>query len=211
MGDLYPYNSCFKTLTKYNILPKINLKTMSLRKDVRKYILPINELLGVFKGKQFDTCLDVGAGTGIFMELFYDNGVIKTGTGSEVDPSYFRKLNKDLEITSKEAIGEKKFDIIMVNDVLHHVIGDKKEFLYDYINKNLKPGGYVFVKDMNNRNFFFKNMNRLHDMIMARQIISEISPANLKEALKNDFDVVTEGTKRVVWYDHYWVLFKSKK
>ena len=44
-------------------------------------------------------------------------------------------------------------------------------------------GGYVFIKEMNNRNILYKYFSRFHDLIMAGDIINEISVDEVKDIL----------------------------
>ncbi len=180
---------------------------MNLRKYLRKKILPLKDILDCFKGMKFEHALDIGAGTGLFLEIFYDHGIIRRGIGVETNERYFRKINDNLSIVNVEKIDGNQFDLILFNDVLHH-IDNKKEFIRRYTANYLIDGGYVFVKEMNNRNIIYKYFSRFHDLIMAGVIIQEITVEELKNILIN-YDIVFEGNKRIILYDHYWILFKN--
>ena len=129
-----------------------------MRKYLRRKIVPLAELLDIFKELQFENCLDVGAGTGLFLEFFYENKVIRKGIGTEINCNYFRKINDDLYIAGIDEIKKEKFDLIIFNDVLHHVT-NKKDFIEKYIDSYLKNGGCIFVKEMNDRNLLCKYFN----------------------------------------------------
>ena len=64
---------------------------MNLRKCLRKKILPLKDILDCFKGMKFEYALDIGAGTGLFLEIFYDHGIIRRGIGVETMQSIFEK------------------------------------------------------------------------------------------------------------------------
>ncbi len=180
---------------------------MSLRKYLRKKILPLRDILDCFKEMNFENALDIGAGTGLFLELFYDHGIIKRGIGVETSQQYFRKINDRLSIVGVEEIDNIQFDLILFNDVLHHV-RNKEEIIRKYTSNYLRSGGYVFVKEVDNRNLLYKYFSRLHDLIIAREIIREISSNEIKDILGN-FALACEGRKRIFLYDHYWVLLRK--
>jgi len=183
------------------------MNLIQIKKSLRKKIFPSDEIITLLKKHNFKSCLDVGSGTGFFLETLYEKEIIKTGVGIEVDEKYFRKINKDLEIFSKEDLDKtnKTFDLIVFNDVLHH-IDQKKPFIDDYV-KLLSKDGYLFIKDMNPKNPFCKYFNRLHDLIFAQEIIKEITQNELVNHL-NTFTLSDEGTKRIFLYDHYYLLLK---
>ena len=180
---------------------------MNLRKWVRKKILPLKDILDCFKGMKFEYALDIGAGTGLFLEIFYNHGIIKRGIGVETSRRYLRKINDQLSIIGVEELGSEKFDLILFNDVLHH-IENKKEFIRRYASNCLVRGGYVFIKEMNNRNILCKYFSRFHDLIMAREFIQEISVDEVKDILVN-YEIIFEGNKRILLYDHYWIILKK--
>jgi 2-polyprenyl-3-methyl-5-hydroxy-6-metoxy-1,4-benzoquinol methylase len=127
---------------------------MSLRKTLRPYILPLQEILADFQGMQFARALDIGAGTGLFLELFHRYGIIQRGLGVETNRQYFRKINEDLAIVGVDDIAGERFDLILFNDVLHHV-DNKEELIRRYAADFLVDGGQVFVKEVDNRNLLY--------------------------------------------------------
>jgi 2-polyprenyl-3-methyl-5-hydroxy-6-metoxy-1,4-benzoquinol methylase len=180
---------------------------MNLRKCLRKKILPLKDILDCFKGMEFENALDIGAGTGLFLEILYNHGIIKRGIGVETTERYLRKINEQLAIVGVEEIDGQQFDLILFNDVLHHV-DNKQELIRKYASNYLVSGGYVFVKEVDLRNIFCRYFSRLHDLIMAGEFIQEISLNEVKEILSN-FEIVFGGQKRILLYDHYWVLLRK--
>jgi hypothetical protein len=61
---------------------------------------------------------------------------------------------------------------------------------------------------MNNRNILCKYFSRFHDLIIAREFIQEISVDDVKDILFN-YEIIFEGNKRILLYDHYWILLKK--
>ena len=180
---------------------------MSIRKSLRQHIVPLEDLNLFFSSYKLTTCLDVGCGTGLWPEYLLEKGIIASCDGVEIHSKYFRQ-EKNLKITpASELPNDKTYDLVSFFDVLHHV-DDKENFLKNYINKYGKKGTLIFIKEMSPQNIFFKSMNRLHDLLMARQIISEVSMGELVTKL-NYCELVASGTKRIAWYDHYWCLFRK--
>jgi 2-polyprenyl-3-methyl-5-hydroxy-6-metoxy-1,4-benzoquinol methylase len=180
---------------------------MNFRKWAREKILPLNDILECFKGMTFEYALDIGAGTGLILEIFYNHGIIKQGIGVETSRRYLRKINDQLSIIGVEELGSEQFDLILFIDVLHH-LENKQEFIRRYASNCLVKGGYIFIKEMSNRNRLYKYFSRFHDLIIAREFIKEISVNEAKNILYN-YDVIFEGNKRIFLYDHYWILFKN--
>lgn len=178
-----------------------------LRKYLRQFILPWDDLLAVFSGRKFARALDVGAGTGLVLETLYAHNIIAQGIGVEVNGKYFRKINDDVVIIDAKELDGDSFDLIIFFDVLHHV--HNKDAFISYYLKMLRKGGTVLVKEMDNRNLIYTYYNKLHDLIMARELIEEISPEAL-ERLLPDFQVAARGRKRIFLYDHYWRIFQAK-
>lgn len=179
---------------------------INIRKKLREVIFPAKDILPVFSGLKFSSALDVGAGTGYFLELLYSQNIIRAGDGIEVNPKYFRRINRDLEITSEDGIN-KQYDLLIFNDVLHHV-ENKQDLLRRHIQSFLKKNGYVFIKDMNPQNLICKWHNRIHDLVFAGERIREISPQELLSILPSDLNIVAQGQKRIFLYDHYFYLFE---
>ena len=183
---------------------------MNLRKQLRKHILPMENIISVLKNSKYRNVLDVGSGTGLFLEELYLNGIISNGIGVDINPKYHREINKELKIVGPGYLDSgKKFDLIMFNDVLHHT-RNKILFLTKYINTFLTHNGYIFIKEMNNKDIFCKYFNRLHDLIVARQLISEISQEEVLEELGDRFYLLASGSKRIFLYDHYFIFLRAK-
>lgn len=181
---------------------------MKLRGYLRTKIFPFAEMKYVLGGYRFETCLDVGAGSGIFLELLYNNGLIQRGTGIEIEQKYFRSINRDLSIVGEDSLKDQKFDLIMFNDVLHHV-ADPKKFVWKYLSAFLKENSFVMVKEMSDSHIIYKYFNRIHDLFFAGQWIKEVSRDYLTEQIFKEFEVIRSAEKKVLLYDHYCILFRA--
>ena len=177
----------------------------SLRKKIRYYIFPLNDIINLIGDKKFNTALDVGAGTGFMLEQLYHRGIIKSGYGVEVKPQYYEQKNINITIGPPDKI-EKKYELIIFCDVLHHV-RDKEDFMSNYIQKYLAPHGYVLIKDMNPKKVLYKYFNRLHDLIFSFEIIKEISTQQIEFFFKNE-NILNKGEKKIFLYDHYYYFIQ---
>lgn len=156
----------------------------------------------------FENCLDVGAGSGIFLEHLHAAGLIRKGTGVEVKGSCLRTINQDLRILSRDQLKNEKFDLIMFNDVLHHVV-DPAAMIRQYAACFLKEHAFIFIKEMDDSSRLCTYFNRFHDLLMAGQWISEVPRRHLMRHMPEGFAVVKESRKRMFLYDHYFVLFRE--
>jgi 2-polyprenyl-3-methyl-5-hydroxy-6-metoxy-1,4-benzoquinol methylase len=180
-----------------------------LRKTFRDIIFPKKEIVHLLSDKTFDNVLDIGAGTGFFLEVIRDHKIARSGYGVEVNSTYFRALDENFKIgPESEVTGP--YDLVVFNDVLHHV-KDKTSFLKRYLDpSHLKPTTMVLIKDMRPENKLFKYFNRLHDLVFAGESISEISQDEVESILADRFNVCGKGRSRIFLYDHYYTLFKCK-
>ena len=197
-------------IIRYRIDYKIPRKNimLQLRKKVREFIFPSEQVLESLKNLTFQSVLDVGAGTGFFLEFIDKNFSIKKGIGVEVNPSYFRKLNNRIEILSSVPENE-QFDLICFNDVLHHVKDrNSYDIVTSYSEQYLKPGGHILIKDMSPEKFLYRNFNKVHDFIFSQEFIKDINPSEIEDICKAGFNIILKGEKRIFLYDHYFYLLK---
>jgi len=180
-----------------------------IKAALRPLILPLDKISQSLKDISFSSVLDVGCGSGIFLREIKDRYSPKTLRGVDL-PETLHKCEHNIVITHPDKLQiDEKFDLITFIDVLHHV-KDKEAFLNDYINRHLQKGGYVLIKEMRPDNLLCKLFNRFHDLISAREIISEISEKEVLDYFRS-YEVISENRNRVFLYDHYWILFRQKE
>jgi 2-polyprenyl-3-methyl-5-hydroxy-6-metoxy-1,4-benzoquinol methylase len=130
------------------------------------------DMLYNFIPNKVSNVLDIGAGTGFFLENITKKIPMQHALGVEVNEKYFIQ-NERFLITDSENIPDIEFDMLSFVDVLHHVT-NKELFVKNYL-CYIKNGGYILIKDMNPEKFIYKWFNRLHDLIFAREFIQEIT------------------------------------
>ena len=183
---------------------------MSARKFLRQFILPTDLICDILGTRQYSRILDVGAGTGLFLETMHQRGIIQSGLGIETKPGFHKVINSNLSISGIDGLKDSdRFDLITFVDVLHHV-QDWQSLIGSYADQYLSEGGCVFIKDMSPDNWFCKNFNRLHDLIFAGELIHEAHPEDIKNFMAEKYELNVQSAKRIGPYDHYLLQFTSK-
>jgi 2-polyprenyl-3-methyl-5-hydroxy-6-metoxy-1,4-benzoquinol methylase len=105
---------------------------------------------------------------------------------------------------------QEKFDVVALIDVMHHVPPASQRQLLQLTAEHMKPGGLLLYKDMVNRPFWRATSNRLHDLILARQLIHYAPITNI-EAWAADFGLVLIEGKTInrLWYGHELRVFRN--
>lgn len=188
-----------------------------MKNKFRRYIFPEKEILDSLEtimDKRPMSILDVGCGSGWFLSAVLEIAPLRSyGIGIEVDSRYFSsvKLDNDKKMTiqGETALTNEQFDLIMFNDVLHH-IKEKKNFLLHYLER-LRVSGYVLIKDMCADNIVCKYWNRLHDKILSGDSIDETSVEEVEQILSfsNGFERKCCNRKKILLYDHFWCIYKK--
>ena len=175
----------------------------NLRKWIRGFIFPTQDVLSLFESQPKLKVLDVGAGTGFLGELFLNNQIAKKVVGTEKNKKYFQHSKDGLTISSPDQI-DGLFDLIVFNDVLHHV-PEKKEFFEFHLQKFSKPGSLVLIKEMSTKSKLCMYWNRFHDLVFANESISEL-PETEAENMLSSMQIIKRGRRRIFLYDHYYYL-----
>lgn len=161
-------------------------------------------------GKKKGSILDIGCGTGAFLQTM-KNGAWEI-TGLEPDENARRKAGElyGLHLDASEKLfllPHESFDAITMWHVLEHV-----HDLHSYINqiKNLlKPGGFFFVAVPNYTCFdeeIYKEFWAAYDV--PRHLF-HFSPSSIKELLSlHGLGVISE---KPMWYDSFYVSMLSEK
>ncbi|MBP9687774.1 class I SAM-dependent methyltransferase [Candidatus Woesebacteria bacterium] len=88
--------------------------------------------------------LDIGAATGVFLDIFKEHGWETWGVEPSASAEFAREKGHQIENTTLEKSSlKRKFDLIVANHVLEH-IENPKTFMQE-IKKRLVPGGYVYI------------------------------------------------------------------
>lgn len=111
--------------------------------------------------------------------------------------------------TVQQGLPDDQYDAVCLIDVLHHVPPDAQERAFKDAAARVLPGGVLVYKDMADRPLACAAMNRLHDLIMARQWIRYV-PIERAEAWAADAGLVPHhrSDTRMLWYAHELRVFR---
>ena len=161
-------------------------------------------------GKSIGSLLDVGCGTGAFLNTMHQSGWQITGL--EPDETARRKAkelyNLDLETPEKLfSLPGNSFDAITMWHVLEHV-----HELHRYIEtlKNLlKPGGKLFIAVPNYTSYDAKAYKEFWAAYDVPRHLYHFSPASMRTLLAmHNMEVIS---MKPMWYDSFYVSMLSEK
>lgn len=161
--------------------------------------------------------LDIGCGTGALLLRAAMEGKVSTGLGIDVfDPALALarsaweqqqascpdvSLQFERHVSPAELNGT--WEAVVMIDVIHHVpVPDQEAFMRAAM-RRVAAGGRMIYKDMCQRPFWKRGMNRLHDLVMARQWIHELPLEKARRwALEEGLVLVQEQHYSRIWYGH---------
>lgn len=101
------------------------------------------------------------------------------------------------------------FDVVAIVDVMHHVPPAAQRSVIESAAARLRPGGRLIYKDMVRRPRWRAAMNRLHDLVMARQWIHYAAIADVERwAADAGLAVVERAAASRWWYGHELRVFE---
>ncbi|WP_028982197.1 class I SAM-dependent methyltransferase [Sporocytophaga myxococcoides] len=196
-------------------LPRTNFID-TLKIAYRPYICPFDELLMLIEKDK--KVFDIGCGSGMFLTLVAEyNSPSKIG-GIEIAEGLVKNaidllkpykvpffISKFDGINLPEEIRE--YDYIFLIDVFHHVPkANQREFVKRIYNM-MKPGAKLIFKDIDASKKVLVLFNKLHDLVLSKEIGNEIGAAEAKSLLEtNGFKIKSSKYIRTLWYPHYLII-----
>ncbi|WP_135081395.1 class I SAM-dependent methyltransferase [Terasakiella sp. SH-1] len=185
---------------------------------LRPYICPFDMLLEHVPhgASQFD----IGCGNGVFLLLAKHYCHIQDSVGADVNEAALATADEAVESERVEFImsirpqewPNKQFDVVSMIDVMHHVPAVQQGIFLEKACEKVKNGGKIIYKDMAKKPFFFAFMNRLHDLVLARQWITYFDKGEARQILKNQgFDITYETVRTCYWYRHELIVAQKIK
>jgi 2-polyprenyl-3-methyl-5-hydroxy-6-metoxy-1,4-benzoquinol methylase len=183
----------------------------------RPFICPFEEILArVPRGARV---LDVGCGIGLLSSVLAVCRAPRQVFGIDVSEPAIEKARTsrvcefaDLRFECLPAFGfpADTFDVVLCIDVLHHVPpADQWRFL-ELVCQRVQPGGLLLFKDISPRPRWKALMNRLHDLVMARQWVNYRGEHAVADWLRQHSGEVSEEARLDrLWYGHYLVSWKK--
>ncbi|MBP6178146.1 MAG: class I SAM-dependent methyltransferase [Anaerolineales bacterium] len=103
---------------------------------------------------------EFGCGEGAVVEILTQTFPLSHITGIDISPRIGRMYQGDTQrvvfkqqdIKDFAAENPASFDLIIINDVMHHIPWDMHEPILEYVKSALKSGGHLILKDWN-RNY----------------------------------------------------------
>lgn len=166
--------------------------------------------------------LDVGCGIGLILITIALERGIAHGFGIDVNAKAIdvargaaEKLpGVNLHFLNRNSISEldeTSFDVVTVIDVMHHVDPSSQRAFFVECANAVAPGGLLIYKDMARRPLWMSLFNRLHDLILAQQIIHYVPLSEVK-LWADDLGLMLmeESAYRRLAYAHELLVFRRK-
>lgn len=165
IGDtkIFECNACKLAITETNFKKKYNLNFFYNKKDYEKRLIKLTKryqklLNFIYKYKKEGEVLDIGAGFGLISKLFSDNKNYKVvSVEPNLEPFLLKNTSAILVNTKAEDFfksNRKKFDIILLFDVLEHFKNPK--YILNECRKILKNDGILVIQIPNYKSFMAK-------------------------------------------------------
>ena len=167
--------------------------------------------------------LDVGCGSGLFLGLLAATGKLSYGLGFDTNAGAIARAEQmsqklagkvQLEFQQRdvsEGWPEGLFDVVSVVDVMHHVPPEHQASVIQLAATRLKPGGLLLYKDMVQRPHWRAFMNRMHDLVLARQWINYASIGDVRRWMEHaDLEVGELQRFDMLWYGHELLIARAK-
>jgi len=182
----------------------------------RPYVCPFDELLSYANNEE--SAYDVGCGSGQFCALLAEFTKVQDIYGIEIDKSLvanaikinsrFKKKSLGFAIFDGSRIPEniKKYDLVFMIDVYHHIPTNVREEFMRQLFRKMKPGAKLMFKDIDGSSPFVA-CNKVHDLIFAQELSHEIGFDKAQNFLKSiGFKILESRKKRIFVYPHYFIL-----
>jgi SAM-dependent methyltransferase len=101
------------------------------------------------------------------------------------------------------------FDVVMMVDVMHHIPPPAQESVLRAAARRVRPGGgRLLYKDMARRPAWRATMNRLHDLVVARQWIHYCPIQDIERwATDEGLSPAVASDSSLLWYRHELRVF----
>lgn len=109
----------------------------------------------------------------------------------------------------QQGLPEGAFDAVCMVDVMHHIPPPAQEEAFRQAAARVRPGGLFIYKDMCDGPIWRSGLNRLHDLVLARDWIHYV-PIELIErwAASEAFRLMHSEDINMLWYGHELRVFE---
>lgn len=178
------------------------VRTLMLRKKSKL----VEKATGGIKG----SILDIGTGTGYFLDQMKTSGWKVTGTEKSSDARNFSKTRFGLDVFPTEELenfGEGSFDVITLWHVLEHIHRIKENF--EAFQKLLKPNGKLIIAVPNHSSFDARHYGEYWAAWDVPRHIWHFAPAQMK-LIGEKYGFKLTGVKPLP-FDSFYVSILSEK
>lgn len=171
--------------------------------------------------------LDIGCGCGLWLIALANINRIESGTGCDTNQGALKiarqaasrlatqNSSPPLTFNHTPAISDwptGQFDAVSLIDVMHHIPAETQSVFLAAAWQHVRPGGRLIYKDMASKPKLHALANRLHDLAMARQIISYLPLDAVADQLANLDGTVLhrEAWRRGVYAHELLIVEKTK-
>ena len=194
----------------------------ALKARLRPYSCPFEVLIPFVPDGSH--VLDVGCGAGYLLVLLASFqtsisglGIDESSTAIDAANRMLQRLNESgsrctLNFSHVRGMDEwprEQFDVVMLVDVIHHVPPSLHKVFLQEAASRVRPGGVLLYKDMCLRPLWRRTANKLHDLLLAREWIHELSSqAAVRILVQSGFEVCHAETIHRLWYGHELLVFR---
>lgn len=187
----------------------------AIRTRYRPFICPLDMVLSeIHEGA---VLYDIGCGTGALLYLAlklrsvklahgYDisSEAVKASGAFAIDSEILQVTHLDPEQTPPNLHG---YDTITMIDVLHHIpIQRQDDFLRQTI-ACMDAGAKLIIKDIEASEIIGAFLNQLHDLLFAREWVSQRRSSDIVRVLRATGVTVSQPVLRwTLWYPHFQVV-----
>jgi 2-polyprenyl-3-methyl-5-hydroxy-6-metoxy-1,4-benzoquinol methylase len=189
-----------------------------LKRAYRPYICPFDDLL--MSIPENNRVLDIGCGTGIFLQVLAEYRKPKSLAGIEINQSLLQIASSSLKRSSNgipirlETYNGtdlpkwvSQYQYVLLIDVLHHVPQARQEDFLVRLFDLLRPGSTLIIKDIDADDQFLAMCNQLHDLVFAREVVHAMGAKSLVNQLqKMGFQTGGISKRRMFVYSHYTIM-----
>jgi len=187
----------------------------------RPYICPFHTLLKHVP--QNSTVLDIGCGSGLFLNLLAYRNIVNTATGIDAAKQPIITARAALKVIEpkadiifehrkvEEGLPDMKFSVVSMIDVIHHIDPNYQRSALESAVSRVSDNGIFLFKDIGSRPLWRAWANRFHDLLLARQWIYYVKETDVQDWIeKAGFQLVHQETINMWWYGHNLMIFQNK-
>ncbi|MDA0214288.1 MAG: class I SAM-dependent methyltransferase [Planctomycetota bacterium] len=169
--------------------------------------------------------LDIGCGGGLLLICLASAGRIQSAHGIDSSLGAIESARK-AALRSKNLINETKpifecrsveqglpegkFSVVCLIDVLHHVTPIAQEKAFRDAAAKVRLGGMLLYKDMCDQPLWRAGLNRLHDLVIAKQWIHYVPIEDVDRwALDCGLQIERAQEISMLWYGHELRVFRK--